>query len=214
MERAQEYHHPIYTCFIDLKRHRICSTAMLFAHPRYYLYRLPLKFLASNYSYPTRDFQCCRKGWTSFCYHRFPARLCVGTYFIQSLYFDVAIHMALDKHGSQGMGIKVACLYDADLVRNRKILRFEYLVTDLEYADDMALLSDNWFDLTTTLDSLSNSCKKVGLAITCKKTKTLVVLPSECSHIQTSVPIHLVPRDEPIEVHGLSFPVLGQHCSK
>ena len=55
--------------------------------------------------------------------------------------------------------------------RNRKTLRFESLVTDLEYADDMALLSDNWFDLTTMLNSLSNCCKKLGLAIRCKKTK-------------------------------------------
>ena len=64
------------------------------------------------------------------------------------------------------MGIKVAYLHDADLVRNRKTLRFESLVTDLEYADDMALSSDNWLDLTTMLDSLSNCCKKLSLAIT------------------------------------------------
>ena len=122
--------------------------------------------------------------------------------------------MALDEHKSRGMPIKVAYLYDADFVGNRKILRFEYLVTDLEYADDMALLSDNWFDLTTILDSLSNCCKKLGLAISYKKTKTLAVISSECSHIQPPVPIHLVPGNKPIEVHGLSFPVLGQHCSK
>ena len=89
------------------------------------------------------------------------------------------------------MGIKVAYLHDADLVGNRKTLKFESLVTDLEYADDMALLSDNWLDLTTMLDSLSNCCKKLGLAISCKKTKTLAVLPCECSHIHTPLPIHL-----------------------
>ena len=71
---------------------------------------------------------------------------------------------------------------------------------DLEYADNIGLLSDNWLDLTTMLDFLSNCCKKLGLAISCKKTKTLAVLPSECSHIQIPVPNHLVPGDEPIEV--------------
>ena len=59
-----------------------------------------------------------------------------------NLYFDVTIHMALDEHRSQGMGIKVAYHHDADLVGNRKISGFESLVTDLEYIDDMALLSD------------------------------------------------------------------------
>ncbi|XP_062518240.1 uncharacterized protein LOC134193424 [Corticium candelabrum] len=93
-----------------------------------------------------------------------------------------------------------AYLHDADLVGNRKTLRYESLVTDLEYADGMTLLSDNWLDLTEMLDSLSNCCKKLGVAISCKKMKTLAVLPSECSHIQTPVPIHLVPGDMPIEV--------------
>ena len=87
------------------------------------------------------------------------------------------------------------------------------MVTDLEYADDMALLSDNWLDLTTMLDSLSNCCTKLGLAISYKTTKTLAVLPSECSHIQTPVPICLVPGDETIEVVS-HLPILGQHYSK
>ena len=51
---------------------------------------------------------------------------------------------------------------------------------DLEYADDMALFSDNWLYLTTMLDSLSN-CKKKLVA----KRQTLAVLPSECSQFQT-----------------------------
>ena len=71
-----------------------------------------------------------------------------------NLYFNVAIHMALDKHRSRRMGIKVAYLYDADLVENRKTLRFESLVTDLEDVDNMALLSENWLDLTTMLNSI------------------------------------------------------------
>ena len=60
--------------------------------------------------------------------------------------------MALDKHRMEGKGIKVAYLHNADLMGNRKTLKFETLVTDLEYADDMALLADNWSDLTSMLD--------------------------------------------------------------
>ena len=67
-------------------------------------------------------------------------------------------------------------------------------------------MSTIWlFSLTIGLTSpqcwtLLNCCKKLGLAISCKKTKTLAVLSSECSHIQTPVLISLVPGDKPIEV--------------
>ena len=76
-----------------------------------------------------------------------------------NLYFDVAMYLVLDEHQPAEKGVKVAYLHNADLVGNRKILRLETLVTDLEYADDMALLADNWSDLTTMLDSLFTSCK-------------------------------------------------------
>ena len=49
----------------------------------------------------------------------------------------------------------MAYLLDADLVRNRKALKLETLVTDLEFADCMDLLANNWSDLTTMLDSFS-----------------------------------------------------------
>ena len=85
-----------------------------------------------------------------------------------------------------------------DLVGNRQNLKFEILVTDLEYADNMTLLADNWVDLTTMLDSLATTCKKLGLTISCKKTKTLVVLTNRGA--QSSAPVQLVPGSEPIEV--------------
>ena len=53
---------------------------------------------------------------------------------------------------------QLAYLHNAHLVEKRKILKLESLVTDLEYADDMALLSDNWDDLITMMDSLSSCC--------------------------------------------------------
>ena len=73
-------------------------------------------------------------------------------------------------------GIRLAYLLDADLVGNRRVPK---LVTDLEYADDMALLANNWSDLTAMLDSLSTCCKKLGLTISCMKTKSLAVLPPD-----------------------------------
>ncbi len=82
-------------------------------------------------------------------------------------------------HSQQGSSIRVAYLLDADLVGNRRVLKLETLVTDLEYADDMALLANNWSDLTAMLDSLSTKscCKKLGPTISCMKTKSLAFLP-------------------------------------
>ena len=123
---------------------------------------------------------------------------CVLAPILFNFYFDTAIHMALDVHRQEERGIKVAYLIDADLMGNRRSLKLETLVTDLEYADDMALLEDNWVDLTTMLDSLATTCKKLGLTISCKKTKTLAVLTNPGA--QSPAPVQLVPGSEPIEV--------------
>ena len=80
--------------------------------------------------------------------------------------------MALEEHRQQGSGIRVAYLLDVDLAGNRRIPKLETLVTDLEYADNMALLANNWSDLTALLDSLSTCCKKLGLTISWMKTKS------------------------------------------
>ena len=93
----------------------------------------------------------------------------------------------------------MAYLHNADLVGNRRILKLETLVTDLEYANDMAFLADNWSDLTTMLDSLSTSCRKLGLTISCKKTKSHDVLPPESPDVQSLARTNLAQGEEPIE---------------
>ena len=85
-----------------------------------------------------------------------------------NFYFDVAIRMVLEEHRQQGSGIRVAYLLDADLVGNRRVPKLEMLDTDLEYADNMALLANNWSDLTAMLDSLY-------MLIQCKLQNTIVM---------------------------------------
>ena len=116
---------------------------------------------------------------------------CVLAPTLFKLYFDVAIHIALDEHQLQGKDIKVAHLHDANLVGNRKILKLETLVTNLEYADDMALLADDLTDLTSMLETLFTCFKKLGLSISCEKTKSLAVLPSESPDAQSPATIPL-----------------------
>ena len=134
---------------------------------------------------------------------------CVLALTLFNFYFDTAIHIALDVQRQEKRGIKVAYLLDADLVGNRRNLKFETLVTDLEYADDMVLLADNWADLTTMLDSFATTCKNLGLTISCKKTKTLAVLINPGA--QSPAPVHLVPGSKPIEVVS-HFQYLGSTC--
>ena len=58
------------------------------------------------------------------------------------------------------------------------------------------------------LDSLHTCCRKLGLTISGKKTKSLAVLPPESPQEQNPVPIHLNSGDEPIEVVS-QFQYLG-----
>ena len=89
---------------------------------------------------------------------------------------------------------------------NFRKLQLETLVTDLEYADDMALLADSWDDLEAMLTSLSTHCRNLGLSINCAKTKTMAVLPSDtCT---PPAPIHLFP-DQPTIEPVSSFHYLG-----
>ena len=66
-------------------------------------------------------------------------RVCSGTNTF-NLYFDTVIHMSLGSHQVQNKGVGIAYLHNAKLVGNRRKLQLETLVTDLEHAEDMALL--------------------------------------------------------------------------
>ena len=88
---------------------------------------------------------------------------CVLAPTLFNFYFDVAIHLALSEH--EGKEVKFAYLHNADLVGNHRILREESIVSELEYADDTALLSDNWEVLTAMLTSLIHHCQTLGLTM-------------------------------------------------
>ena len=116
---------------------------------------------------------------------------CVTPTLFNYLHFDAVIYTSLDSHRVQNKGVGIAYLHNAKLVGNRRKLQLETLVTDLEYADDMALLAYSWNDLDAMLTTLYTNCSAFGLSISCSKTETMAVLPA--SLCAQPVPIHLSP---------------------
>lgn len=49
------------------------------------------------------------------------------------------------------------------------------LITDLEYADDMCLINDSMDKLEEMLQDLDENCNEMGLTISARKTKIMVV---------------------------------------
>ena len=81
-------------------------------------------------------------------------------------------------------------LLDADLLGKRKNLTSEVSVSDLEYVDDIALISDSYESLSFLLKSLDSSCHHMGLTINYKKTKLLAVLPGADAHSPSPISLH------------------------
>ena len=69
---------------------------------------------------------------------------CVLASTLFTQYFDAVINMSLDSHQVQNKGVGIAYLHNTKLAGNRRKLQLETFVTDLECADDMALLADSW----------------------------------------------------------------------
>ena len=73
------------------------------------------------------------------------------------------------------------------------------LIQDLEYADDMALISDFMDALEEVLRSLNVVCSSVGLSISLKITKIFSIL-SFTSLSDMPCPVQLKPEEEPMAV--------------
>ena len=131
---------------------------------------------------------------------------CVLAPTLFSLYFDSVIRLVITDH-QPDVGVCLSYLLDADLIGNRKKLTSEVSVTDLEYADDIALISDSYESLSSLLEFVLPSH---GLTINYKKTKLLAVLPEADTHSPSPISLH--PDCDPIEVVP-SFQYLGSYLS-
>ena len=125
---------------------------------------------------------------------------------ISNLFFYAVIRMAIDCHLQEGWGVWIVFLPDT-----RRWMTLEILVSDLEYADDMALLSTSCSDLELMIKFLYQHYTSMGLTINCRKTKTLAGLSySYCLQLQ---PILLSPSADPGESVS-AFQYLGSTVSQ
>ena len=72
-------------------------------------------------------------------------------------------------------------------------------IGDLECVDDMALVYDSMDELEGILTALDASCFGMGLTISSKRTKILVVHPTTLSNTPPRT-VHLGVRREPTEI--------------
>ena len=102
----------------------------------------------------------------------------------------------------------------AKVVGKRKQMTHEVNITDLEYADDMALVSSSWDNLTAMIAVLNQYCPShtqpilpsSWLRTSCKKTKILVVRPTPACLQPETVALH--DDDTPTDVVDM-FQYLG-----
>ena len=90
-----------------------------------------------------------------------------------NLFFHAVICIFLQKPSGHGLTV----LYHpvAELVGNRKQMNCQILIPDLEYADDMCLISDSMDELEEMLQNLDESCNEMGLTISTRKMKIMAV---------------------------------------
>ena len=104
-----------------------------------------------------------------------------------NLFSDAVITDAMGKHAEHGL--TVLFHPDVGLVGSRKQFRNSTHIQDLEYADDMCIVSDSMRVLQEMIQDMNSCCSDMGLIISSKKTKVLAVC-SEHNEIPQQVFYH------------------------
>ena len=151
MEKAREYHRPLYICFVDLHKAYDSINRAALRSVLQYCYHLPsklLKIIEALHSNTSATVRTYSKISDHFSVSSDVKHGCVLAPTLFNLYFDSVIRLVITDH-QPDVGVCLSYLLDADLVGNRKKLTSEVSVSDLEYADDMALISDSYESLSS-----------------------------------------------------------------
>ena len=143
-EKARKYNTPLYLYFVDLRKayDSVCRVALWVVLQK--RYRVPgkllriLKALHGDTGEAVRAYGKVLK--------EFPIKNGVQQGDVLApirfnLFFDAVTSMTLARH--PGYGVKVLYSQEAELVGSRKKMSSELSLQHLEYADDMALISDS-----------------------------------------------------------------------
>ena len=158
-EKVREYNTPLYLCFVDLRKayDSVSRDALWVVLQKRCRVPGKLLWILKALHQDTRG-AVCAYGKVS---KEFPIKNGVGqgdvlapTLF--NLFFDAVISMALERH--TGYGVKVLYNQEAELVESRKKMSSELILQDLEYADDMALISDSMDLLEELMQAMEVSC--------------------------------------------------------
>ena len=151
MGKAREYHRPLYVCFVDLRKaYDSINRAALWSALQY-CYHLPsklLKIIEALHSNTSAAVRTYGKISDHFSVSSGVKHGCVLAPTLFNLYFDSVIRLVITDH-QPDVGVCLSYFLDADLVGNRKKLISEVSESDLEYADDMALIPDSYESLST-----------------------------------------------------------------
>ena len=203
MEKAREFHAPLYMCFVDLKKaYDSVNRKALWS------------VLQKRYHFPTkvvRILEALHQGTTGAvrAYGRVSGEFPIANGVRQgdvlaptlfNLFLDSVICMALRKHPANGLTV----LFNpaADLVGCRKLMHHRTQIPDLDYADDMCLVSDSMDKLEEMLMDMDESCSEMGLTISARKTKIMAVLPTPQAGQQQEQPrqVQLQRTDNTVDV--------------
>ena len=133
MEKAREYHRPLYICFVDLRKaYNSINRAALWSVLQY-CYHLPsrlLKIIEALHSNTSAAIRTYGKISDHFSVSSGVKQGCVLAPILFNLYFDSVIRLVITDH-QPDVGVRLSYLLDADLVGNRKKLTSEVSVQTL-----------------------------------------------------------------------------------
>ena len=212
-EKAREFNTPLFLSFVDLRKayDSVNREALWMVLRR--KYHLPEKV--------NRILQALHRGTKGAVrvYGRISAEFPIKSGVRQgdvlaptlfNLFLDAVISAVLAQHPH--CGVKMLHNLGDELVGSKRKMSGSTLIQDLEYADDMALVSDSMDALEEILKCLDGACSNLGLTISSKKSKILAVLPPTSSSVQPR-DVYLKRDEEPVAVVE-EFEYLGSIISQ
>ena len=180
MEKSQEFQHPLYMAYIDLRKAYDSVNRNALWYILQHGYSIPeklFKIIRALHSDTRASVRAYGKNSPEFTVHTGVRQGCVMAPLLFNIFFDVVTKLSLQNHQQKGLPL-LYHLGKQKLVGGWKKFTNKLLFNNMAYADDMVLLADSKSDLEEILRSFDSTCSSMGLTISTAKTKVLAFLPS------------------------------------